>query len=174
MRTYKIKAGSHGAWPFPFGLWWNKRKIKYGFVFNDSIRYQLPPEEQLDWNKLFGIGYADGGHHTDSARVVFRYVPGTDLVDIGAYCYINGRQQYATIVQAEVGKWYTGEIEILPGTYKFTIQPFFGVPGNAIAQAPHVMYIPYYHTKKLSYPLGVYFGGTLPAPQDIKILMQKL
>ena len=67
--TYTIKAGKHRAWPFRFGLYWFKKKICFRVSFDQSCKYQLADDDQLDINKLFGVGYFPN-HHKDTLEVV--------------------------------------------------------------------------------------------------------
>ena len=69
-----IKKGRHRPFLPTFGLWKRKRSFERLVTFHRSCAYMLPDGDQLDVNKLFGVGYFPH-HHKDSARFGWNYNP---------------------------------------------------------------------------------------------------
>jgi hypothetical protein len=167
MKTYTVHSGTHRATPISLGLWIGKHSIRKTVVFDASCRYHLNGIDQLDINKLFGIGFLVGGHHKDSARFGWRWDVEVGAVEIFAYCYVSGKRAYEHLGYAAIGKKYSMGIIITDDEYLFDID-CIDDPTNYFS----VVTIPFRHNKWLSYPLGVFFGGNQTAPHDIKISME--
>jgi hypothetical protein len=165
---FRIPSGKHYARPWRFGLWWNRQQWTWKVKFTDSCQYELGTVDQLDTNKLCGVGYFPGFHHVDSARFGWRYWPNTGYIELIAYCYIGGKRVIENIEFCEVGKLYELQLSVTEQDYVFNvIDPVFGKPVGGIT-------IEHGHKKKLGYGLWPYFGGNQVAPQEIKIELIKL
>ena len=85
-----IKEGKHYPglgwfnWPWPL---FTERIMKV-VTFYPSTKYDLRSNDQLDWNKLFGIAFFPGKHKT-SYRFGWRYNIETQMMELGAYSYID-------------------------------------------------------------------------------------
>jgi len=146
------------------GLWVDKKRISYRVVFDSNCRYDLGNNNQLDINKLFGIGFL-WSHHTDSARFGWRYNNDTKKFELFTYCYVSGKRtwEYITSVEPNVSCELT--IDLHFGSYFFTIKR-----GSNIFQKE----VKHFHTKKIAYPLAPYFGGDEKAPHTMNIYLYKL
>lgn len=151
-----IKAGKHRAKPITFGLWWDKRIIKHSITFTKSCAYIIDKEDDI--NKLFGLGYVRGLHHTDSARFAWRYSPTNDKIEILSYCYVRKQRLWNHLCYVDFDKEYLYMIIVRSNEYEFLID-----------NTEH--HVPFRHKKKLAYPLGFYFGGQRTASQDMKIII---
>lgn len=159
---FKIKAGKHRAKPFRFGLFYGKKSIKKRVSFGDGVTASVDGIDQYDINKLFGLGFLPGGHHKESARFGWRYDIATDAVFIYSYCYVNGQRITNLLTRLEQYERATLEIKIDRGEYAFYVN-----------DSPLVK-IPFKHKYKVSYPLGVFFGGNQPAPANMAIELNNL
>ena len=139
------------------------------FKFDNSCRYSLGGDNQLDWNKLGGIGFGFRplglqlqAHH-NSARFGWRYNPITDKIEIAPYLYDNGERKYAetlgiTPASFAIGDWFRVEIIARNSTVKYQAgQEIWNINQNIPARSGYV------------YP--AFFGGNLPAPQRMQIEM---
>src|SRR3954462_10892015 len=117
--TFRIPSGKHYARPFHLGIWWNRKSFAWKVIFTNSCRYDLRSDDQLDTNKLCGIGYLFGGHHVDSARFGWRYNKETDLVELIAYCYVNKERIIKPIAACEIGKEYKLSLYASDSIYSF-------------------------------------------------------
>lgn len=165
--TFYIPKRWHYALPFFTWFWWNKKVFICQVKFSDSCRYDLQSDDQLDTNKLFGVGYFPGFHHVDSARFGWRYVKETDRIELLAYCYVNKERIIKPLASCEIGK--TFELRVYTGD---------GIYSMGVWDASTTRYIgyvtaPYTHKKKLQYLLLPFFGGNRKAPHSMKIKLSK-
>lgn len=165
--TFRIPSGKHRARPFRFGIWWNKIIYTWHVQFTESCRYDLGNNDQLDTNKLCGIGFLPG-HHKESARFGWRYDTASGLIEVLAYCYIKGQRVIEHIAFCEIGKNYRLELFSLVRSYHLTCCDL------ETHKPIYVVDINHGHKKKLSYRLGVFFGGNQKAPHEIKIELKKV
>lgn len=166
--TFRIPSGKHYARPFRFGLWWNRKQFTWKVTFTESCRYDLGTVDQLDTNKLCGVGYFPGFHHVDSARFGWRYNTSTSLIELLAYCYVNKERIIKPIAACEIDKEYELRLYVGNGLYSlYATNPVT----NAYAGYVTVRYT---HRKKIQYGLWPYFGGNQKAPQEIKIELSRL
>lgn len=164
--VYKIKKGKQSASPRRFGLFFGKKRVAFYATFNHTNRYITDKNEnQEDWNKLCGIGYLPH-HHTDSARVGWRYNPSTDKIELSAYTYIKTKRVEEFLGSVEIGCKYFFEITNLKGAYSWTV---LGVE-QSNTDTLYVHTIPHGGRDKwLGYPLNFTFGGNEKSPHDMFI-----
>ena len=163
MATYSIQQGKHRAWPFRFGIYLFKKKVRYRVAFDQSCKYELPGNDQQDINKLFGIGYFPS-HHKESARFGWVYNPDINRIELYAYCYVNGKRISDLITTVPLHQSFVLQLNIASDKYSFTVyKESFEV--QTIIQ--------HNNKRKWSFPLGVYFGGNQPAPHKITIELKK-
>lgn len=162
---FRIPAGRRRARPLRLGVYWNRKIFCWKVTFTDSCRYDLGSPDQLDVNKLIGVGYLPG-HHKHSARFGWRYWNGTDVIELLAYCYVDGERVIRHLGYCKIGVEYRIELIAAHRHYFFTLDD---AEGNAIAQAD----VMHENGRKLQYRLGVWFGGSKPAPHEIKIKLEK-
>jgi hypothetical protein len=163
---FRIPAGKHYSRPFRFGIWWGKKQFIYKVKFTESCRYDLGDDDQLDTNKLFGVGYLPH-HHTDSARYGWRYNKESGQIELLLYCYVNKLRSIILLASCEIGKEYILFLTVNKDNYNFKVIDENGqrIGGYALA---------FYHHKKFQYGLWPYFGGNKVAPHEMKIEIQKL
>lgn len=183
---YKLKKGKHRAWPFSIGIRFGTTVVKRKVCFSFSCKYSLDGNDQRDTNKLFGRGFAHfwrlmwiciswpvfallnrNRHHDDSARFGWRYDVAKKKFILAAYCYVNKKRIIKDLCDAVATYWYTCTIMVLSDCYSFYVQD---ENGEALASYT----VQRTNKKKWSFPLGIYFGGNQPAPNDMTIEMKKL
>lgn len=160
--TFRIPRGKHRARPLRFGMWLDRTQFTWTVKFTESCRYDLQNDDQLDTNKLIGIGYLPG-HHKDSARFGWRYDIKTEQVEVLAYCYVNGRREIQHICHCMIGQAYDLHLKVLSTCYYFTVH----YKGDAMLIG--LASVDYGHKKRFMYRLGTYFGGQARAPHEMKI-----
>jgi hypothetical protein len=156
--TYTIPKGKHRGRPLKLGLWYGKRRLHKCLCFL-THQDEIAGADAYDTSKLFGIGYL-WNHHKHSARFGFVYNKHSRRYEIYAYVYDNGNRTIKYLADCEVGNYYQFAIIVMDTHYLFTVY------GHASTEIPHS------HKKKWSYPLGIYFGGNKPAPNELKIEMK--
>lgn len=131
--------------------------------FTDSCRYDIG-EEQLDVNKLFGIGYFPG-HHNNSVRFGWRYDKEQDAIEILSYFYNNKKRDFCSMGWVQIGfpAYYT--IFIRENEHILTIATTIRFDEIAEVSVP-------VKAKKVGYLLRPYFGGNKKAPHDIEIKIE--
>ncbi len=162
---FRIKKGNHYSRPLRIGIWWRRTRFSWAVKFTESCRYDLGNEDQFDTNKLVGIGYVPG-HHVDSARFGWRYDIEKGMIELFAYCYLNGRRIIKTIGYCKIGQEYNIDLYVSRWAYYFSLIE----AGSTISETEIV----HAHKKRLKYRLGPYFGGNQVAPHDITIEISKL
>jgi hypothetical protein len=125
-------------------------------MFHADCAYYLPGIDQMDTNKIFGIGYL-WSHHADSARFGWRYNGETEKIVLSAYAYVGGERVIIDLGEVPFGKYVRLTIKVDYGKYVFYVDGF------------EARYIEFHHKKKCGYPLGVYFGGNRLAPSTMHI-----
>jgi hypothetical protein len=165
---FRIPSGKHYARPWRFAIWWNRQQWAWKVKFTDSCRYDLQSPDQLDTNKLCGVGYFPGFHHVDSARFGWRYNTATGLIELLAYCYVDKQRVIKPIANCEIGKEY--EIKLYTGDNLYSLSAW-DIKGEKFTGYVSVKYS---HRKKLQYGLWPFFGGNRKAPHEIKIQLDKL
>jgi hypothetical protein len=162
---FHINKGRHRARPLRFGIWRNRKVFGWKVVFANNCRYELPGNDQLDTNKLVGVGYLF--HHKDSARFGWRYLPDKGKMELLAYCYDKGRRIIESVALCDVGQLYRLKLSITANEYVFTV---IDSPGKILGQT----ILAKRHNKKFQYRLGLFFGGNRTAPQQMTILIEKV
>lgn len=135
-------------------------------VFGLNCMYDLPgTDDDLDVNKIFGFGYL--WDTKESARFGWNYNPTTGRIDVFAYYHVGGQRDFKKICDVVMGINHLMILTVTPFSYGFSV--INDRKGDVIGSE----IVPKRHKKKWSYNLGMYFGGTLPAPNDVTIEINK-
>lgn len=161
---FTIRKGKHRSRPWRLGLWWHRSQFSWVVKFDESCRHDLGSDDQLDTNKLVGVGYFPH-HHKDSARFGWRYSVKKGKVEILAYCYSDSQRTIDHLADAFIGESYTLTIEVVNTGYWLSVRGPGYISEKIYRHA---------HNKHLKYGLWPYFGGNKTAPHDIRIDLQKL
>lgn len=183
-----IRKGTHSRFRLP-KIIQEPFDISYRVKFTDSCRYTLPSEDQLDINKLFGIGYFSWKvfymkkfgfiklpwvrpfHHVNSVRFGWRYNPSDkESIEILAYWYDDGIRMSYSMGFVNIG-------------VEFVYQMFSDGDGNHYLNVFARDGQDYFHlmhfivsldsSLDIGYSLGLYFGGNQRAPHNMEIIMKK-
>lgn len=167
MATFKIKKGKHSSSPiFPLLAIGKKKELKWIVKFDDSVSYMLPNDNQLDINKLCGIGWFPS-HHQNSVRFGWRYNEGTAKVDIFAYVYVKGQRLSSAvdpklIASLDRNKEYELKMTLTDKSYVLE------------ANGKAVVILKDWRIQSFGYYLKPYFGGDEVAPHDIIINLKRV
>jgi len=165
--TYKIKKGKHRAWPFSFGLFYDKQRMEKVVEFDITAKYDLRSTDNNDINKLFGWGYLNGLHHTDSVRFGWHWDSPLGKVALFAYCYVDGKRFMIPICRVSPNYKYLLQIDKIGKKYLLSV-----LDAGMRYRNYGSVEVTFTHNKKISYRLGCFFGGNNPAPHDITIKIQ--
>lgn len=163
---FRIPAGHHRALPLRIGFWWRCNSFAWVVKFTDSCRYDLGNNDQIDTNKLIGIGYLPG-HHKDSARFGWRYDTAKGQIEILAYSYVNGQRIIQSLCFCEIGKEYDLFLKVLSNCY------YLSVCNRGTPKVNGFAWVNHNHNKHFKYRLGVFFGGNRAAPQQMTIELKR-
>ena len=165
---YRIPKGKHYAWPPAFGLFNDKQRMEKVAEFDITAKYDLGNADNNDVNKLFGWGYLNGLHHTDSARFGWNYNQEIGKVNLFAYCYVNKKRFIIPICTVQTNYKYLLQIDKIGSKYLFSV-----LDAGMRYRNYGTIEVMFTHNKKISYRLGCFFGGNNPAPHDITIKISK-
>lgn len=160
---FTIHKNKHRARPLQLRLWWNKNVLRRVVNFDFSCKYDTG-QDQTDWNKLFGVGYLPT-HHRNSARLVWRYNPDIQKIDIGWYVYDKGKRHCGFLASIPFHFNCLLELFIDPDYYHFTVWNEVNVEVGRVT-------VPRSKTTALCYSLGGYFGGNRKAPHTMNYSMK--
>jgi len=185
-----IRKGKHYASrnllpAFRIGTRVDRRRV----MFPPSCRYDIG-KDQTDVNKLYGVAYVSFAaiifvlksylsaianrdlklvkslHHYNSVRFGWWYNPIIDKIEFYSYCYNKGERSYEHLASIPFSMYVDCVINPLDD-YRHELK-LFKETGYLASMSVQV------ETSWLSYELGPYFGGDIPAPHDFQIFMQTL
>lgn len=160
MKNWTIKKGRHYSnFALPKILI-SKSQLKECIEFTDSCRYNLNSEDQLDVNKLFGIGYFPA-HRINSVRFGWRYDLDSKKMEILAYWYTDKTRHMESMFFVDIGVKYNYTINIDNNKHLLVISD-----SNSEILASKEIIFP---KRFLGYYLKPFFGGNRPAPNSMTI-----
>ncbi len=160
VREYTIETGEHYATPKLLETTELKR-VAFRATFDGSARYNLDdPSLQSNINKLMGFSDCSAHHHANSARFGWRWY--NDQLEIHAYCYIDSVRVHQYIGTANIGEENLYEITATTEAYVFSVD------GEEKVSVPRAESC----NDGLNYMLYPYFGGSVPAPHDVRIKIE--
>ncbi len=166
MKDVIIKKGRHYSNMsfFPI-LAVGKERIAYDVMFTPSCAYDIGISDQLDINKLFGIGYFPQ-HHKNSVRFGWRYDLKMEAIELLAYYYADGKRAWEHVAYVTIGERVICIIDIMEEGHFLVVYNDSMKLGEVFLEQPK--------GRDVGYRLKPYFGGNQKAPHDICIQMKKL
>ena len=154
MKKYTIKKGKHksGLRYKPFS---NKTSLKLTFMFDSTAVYQLEDRDQFDLNKLAGLAFGRS-HHTNSARICWRYNIDKSCVELFGYIYDNKIRSFEHIADCQINVEQNASLVVKDKSATFNI--------NGTSKTFKTSKWP-----KWGYRLFPYFGGDKVAPHDVNV-----
>lgn len=156
--VYTILKGFHYSLPpLCSPVFGDKDRITKFISFDNSCRYDLESEDQLDVNKLWGVGYFPS-HHQNSVRFGWRYDKAVDMIEILAYWYKDGARDFSSLGHVGFNERVRYTMWRSPDSHRVRLDygPPFLVPVSP---------------QKIGYTLRPYFGGNRTAPHTMKIMI---
>lgn len=149
---------------FPFFTFKNQYKI--AAMIYPNCRYDHGDYDQYDWNKLLGVITSWHIHH-QSIRVGWRYDKLSDMYELSAYTYNDGKRDYLIIGKAKALTVLHFDIRIKKNS--------FWIQYNSKHKASELFIIK--RTTLWWWPFRVFafpwFGGNKPAPHKMNIGIMK-
>ena len=161
-----IDAGEHEPLPKRnVGIVIGPDEVSATVTFDSTCIYDVGAIDQDDWNKVIGIGFVGSKnqdittgvppHQVDGVRVGWRWNPKRGRIDLGAYAYVDTKRIDFKV--AETGINVPTRLVIKIDYDRKLYQVLGGQP------------IPFTHNKTFAYKTGLYFGGTFPAPHQVRV-----
>lgn len=158
-QTYTIPAGAHSGTIKAAAL--SSTELVSTVIFDESAIYTTAnPENQWDTNKLIGFSDCNSHHHQNSARFGWRWTD--NLLEIIAYCYVDGERVIRKIGEVNINEENTYRLRLEKDAYVFQINN----------QVPYTVKRENDCDKGFYYMLWPYFGGQEVAPHNISIKMR--
>lgn len=131
--------------------------------FDETAKYMTKSaDNQADINKLLGFSDCGNDHHTNSARLGWRWY--NDRLEILAYVYNKGQRITEYITSVPLDEFVSYEISKTSQGYRFKVSDkVVNIPADFKDC-----------TGGANYYLWPYFGGDETAPQNILIVIQVL
>lgn len=156
-RHFIIRKGEHYANPKWVEVLQSTR-LTFQATFDSSAIYQFDDAGFQDSkNKLLGFSDCNSLHQDNSARFVWQWY--NNQLEIHAYCYVDGERVEQFVGTVNIGQKGNYEIELTKDSYVFRLDHHRSVRiarGNVCDRGVYYMLWPY-------------FGGSIPAPHDIRI-----
>ena len=156
-RDFLIRQGEHYSIPRLMETT-DSRSIKFKATFDESASYTLDdPSMQTNKNKLLGFSDCSSLHHENSARFGWQWFNGQ--LEIYAYCYVDSARVEEFLQAIDINEENLYEITKTDEEYIFYIN---GDRKAAITRSRDC-------ENGVSYVLYPYFGGSVPAPHDVRV-----
>lgn len=140
----------------------NIPEMKFMVRFDNTAVYTtVNANNQGDINKLYGFSDNDQDHHTNSARIGWRWY--NNQLQLFAYVYNNTVQSDKLITAVALNQDINCSIRVAGNSYVFTVN------GSQVTM-PRAATTP----QAVGYQLYPYFGGDEVAPQAIRIQIKDL
>jgi len=162
MKKIKIKKGRYysNEWKPKFYCY-SPTRITKTFIFTESCRYDLGTVDQLDVNKLFGIGLGLN-HHKNSIRLGWRYDLYMNNIALYAYDYNDKDRSSRYIGSVKIGDEVNLSIRM---NWK---QNFYRIFVNG-KESCNIQY-DFPSKFNIKTKLGVYFGGNRECPHNMELI----
>jgi hypothetical protein len=158
--TYTIRTGGHycenNSYPS-----FTAPAIYFTVVFDSSAIYQTSnPNNQYDYNKLYGFSDNNSLHQQFSARFGWRWCNGE--LELSAYTYNNGVRSDRVLGAVTIGEENKCAIIVSGDHYDFVLN---GVTTSVPRESKT--------TQAVGYKLLPYFGGDEAAPHTVSIKIRE-
>jgi len=159
-RDFIIRTGDHYATPRLYETF-KSNKLEFKATFDESAMYDLGgPALQSNKNKLMGFSDCSSAHHENSARFAWQWY--NERLEIYAYCYVDSVRIEEFIGHVNLNEENLYGIIATENEYQFFLNGEKKVYIDRLNQCD----------EGLNYMLYPYFGGSEPAPHDVRVEIQ--
>lgn len=170
-KCQRVWPGFHRSVPPSYGLNF-QTDLQRDFRFDIFTPYELGPDCQSDWNKLWGQSRCARHHHQDSDRFVWRQHAETGNIEIAAYSYDNGDKPFqnqgrllkAFTTVIEPGQEVQSKMHLMQNATLFSLKPLNGTEETILIEHPNEC-----SNYRIGYKLFLYWGGNCRAPSKVKV-----
>lgn len=163
MKTYTVQAGKHKFTPGIFKMQYKPDRLDFEAVFDASCLYS-PIDEEHDWNKLIGRAFDPVSPHMNSALVAWRS-KGEGVIEIADYWHNGGETiwRHEPVLTLLPGEKLIGSIDHSWRSKRVAIE--LKKEGGELHRRQEVLQ----GLSCFTWILQPWFGGTWPAPRDMKL-----
>lgn len=162
MQTFVIRKNEHYSTPRLVEFLQGTR-MAFEARFDASAIYDLGDiASQSNKNKLLGFADCNSQHHENSARFAWQWFD--DRLEIYAYCYVDGQRMEQFLGTVPIDTFVRYEIELSTDSYIFRLND------DTLAIVPRGQVC----RTGIFYKLWPYFGGSVPAPHDVRIQIRPI
>lgn len=153
-------------------------RVEWRVKFAPNCAYSLTGVDQGDWNKGGGVSFDLLENHQDAAMWGWRYNPLTGLIELTAYCHINGKRPFlkgsaysqshpgvSGEVCLEVEFGMEAVVTLVIGRKEKRYDLYFAIAGGK----QYKVGVPYTHNKTMGRIIHPWFGGNNAAPHRMDI-----
>jgi len=157
-------------------------RVEWRVKFAPNCAYSLLGPDQMDWNKGGGVSFDLLTNHQDAAMWAWRYNPLTGVIEMTAYCHIDGKRPFlkgssysqshpgvSGEVCLEVELGVEAVVTLLIGRKEKRYDLYFGLKGGRQYQVG----VPYNHDKTIGRIINPWFGGNNTAPHRMDIFLDR-
>ena len=159
-RTFVIRKGDHFS-STHVSECLQSNVLEFDAMFDSTAVYDLgDPALQSNKNKLLGFSDCNSLHHENSARFAWQWF--NDRLEVYAYTYVNGSRHESFIGVVKIGQFNRYVLSIHKDYYQFQLnnEEPLNMPRGSVCE------------RGMYYKLWPYFGGSVPAPHDIHIVVK--
>jgi hypothetical protein len=157
VRHFVMEKGTHYSTP-RLAEMLQANSLRFKATFNETAIYDLGDKAlQSNKNKLMGFSDCNSMHHENSARFGWQWFD--NKLEIYAYCYVNGERKEEFIGTVNINEENLYEIQITDDAYVFYLnnERVSTIERGTVCD------------QGIYYMLYPYFGGSVPAPHDVRI-----
>lgn len=175
MGIYTIKAGNHyDSRLFSSFPHIGQTSIERVVEFLLSCRYELPEYHREDVNKLFGLSFGFFALHQNSARFGWRWSRSEECFELLAYCYVDGERNWDEQLRFPVVAKVKPHQPVRCTIYAYKNCYCFTVVDVATGTSLGCVTVPRITAPTYGLIHSLYFGGKLPAPHTMKLVMRRI
>jgi hypothetical protein len=163
MTTYTVQKNEHKFKPGIFKMQTKPGQLDFEAVFDESCLYS-PIDKEHDWNKLIGRAFDPVSPHNNSALVAWRS-KGEGVIEIADYWHIGGGTLWAreAVLTLLSGEKLIGSIKHSYRSKRVVIE--LQKQGGEVHRRREQLQ----SMSCFTWILQPWFGGTWPAPNDMKL-----
>lgn len=163
MKEYTVQKNEHAFKPKIFKMQYRPGRLDFECVFDESCLYE-PFDAEHDWNKLIGRAFDPVSPHNNSALVAWR-CKDNKTIEVADYWHIGGGTLWAydAVLSVLPGEKLIGRIDHSWRSKRVVIE--LKKEGGELHRRQEQL-------EKMScftWILQPWFGGTWPAPHEMKL-----
>ena len=143
--------------------------LRFTAIFADGCKYESEnPDIIDDINKLYGINFGINWHR-DSVRIGWRYNANLRVIELYLYSYVKGKRKFSHLMNVHTFEAVHFTMFHARKVDKVIVEVCTSNEDGETTTTDAVIGV---KNSWIRFKLFPYFGGNMPAPQDMKILIR--